>query len=105
MNDVNTMLYACAKAVKSKLRVKLKEKRKPGKYKIPKWQTNAEEEIQRMRREMSILSETKRDKDPKTRKARKVIRKYKITSDNDIPNIKEELKEKNASKSTEGKTI
>ena len=94
MNDVNTMLYACAKAVKSKLRVKLKEKRKPGKYKIPKWQTNVEEEIQRMRREMSVLSETKRDKDPKTRKARKDIRKYKITSDNDITNIKEELKEK-----------
>ena len=105
MNDVNTMLYACAKAVKSKLRVKLKEKRKPGKYKIPKWQTNVEEEIQRMRREMSILSEKKIDKDPKARKARKDIRKYKITSDNDIPNIKEELKEKSASKSTEGKTI
>ena len=102
MNDVNTMLYACAKAVKSKLRVKPKKKRKPDKHKIPKWKTNAEEEIQRMRREMSILSETKRDKDPK---ARKDIRKYKITSDNDIPNIKEELKEKNASKSTEGKTI
>ena len=94
MNDVNTMLYACAKAVKSKLRVKPKKKRKPDKYKIPKWQTNVEEEFQRMRREMSILSETKRDKDTKTRKARKVIRKYKITSDNDIPNIEEELKKK-----------
>ena len=43
---------------------------------------------------MSILSEIERNKDPKTRKARKVIRKYKITNVIDIPNIKEELKQK-----------
>ena len=55
---------------------------------------NVQKEIETMRREMSILSEKKRNKDPKTKKARKVIRKYKITSDNDIPNITEELKEK-----------
>ena len=47
-----------------------------------------------MRGEMSILSEIERDKDPKTRKTRGVIRKYKITSANDIPSIKEELKQK-----------
>ena len=40
-----------------------------------------------MRREMSILSEIEGNKDPKTRKARKVITKYKITSVNDIPSI------------------
>ena len=47
-----------------------------------------------MRGEMSILSEIERNKDPKTRKARKVIRKYKITNGIDIPSIKEELKQK-----------
>ena len=47
---------------------------------------------------MSILSEIEWNKDPKTRKARKVIRKYNITSANNIPNNKEKLKEKNASK-------
>ena len=47
-----------------------------------------------MRRQMSILSEIDRNKVLKTRKVRKVIRKYKITSDNDIPSIKEELKQK-----------
>ena len=51
-----------------------------------------------MRGEMSILSEIKWNKDPKTRKARKDIRKYNITSANDIPSNKEKLKEKNASK-------
>ena len=45
-----------------------------------------------MRGEMSILSEIERNKDPKTRKARKVIRKYKITRVIDIPSIKGELK-------------
>ena len=40
-----------------------------------------------MRGEMSILSETERNKVPKTRKARKVIRKYKITNAVDIPSI------------------
>lgn len=33
---------------------------------------------------MLILSEIKRNKDLKTRNAKKVIRKYKIASDNDI---------------------
>ena len=43
---------------------------------------------------MSIPSEIERNKDPKTRKARKVIRKYKITNAIDIPSIKEEIKQK-----------
>ena len=43
---------------------------------------------------MSILSKIEGNKDPQTRKARKVIRKYKITSANDIPSIKKELKQK-----------
>ena len=57
MNDVNTMLYACAKIVESKLGVKPEKKRKPDKNKKPKWKVNIEKEIETMRREMSILSE------------------------------------------------
>ena len=44
-----------------------------------------------MRGDMSILRNIERDKDPKTRKARMVIRKYKIASAIDIPSIKEEF--------------
>ena len=50
-----------------------------------------------MRGEISILSEIERNKDSKKkkkRKAGKVIKKHKITSANDIPGIKEELKQK-----------
>ena len=36
MNDVNTMLYACAKTVESKLGVRSKNKIKSGKNKKPK---------------------------------------------------------------------
>ena len=87
MNDVNTMLYACAN-------LELNRKRKLDKNKKPKWKINIEKEIETMRGEMSILSEIERTKDPKTRKARNVVRKYKITNVIDIPSIKEELKQK-----------
>ena len=88
MNDVNTMLYACAKAVEFKLRVKPKKKRKPGKNKKKtRWKFIIEMEIKTMRGQVLILSETERNKDPKTRKARMVIRKYKITSAINIPTI------------------
>ena len=93
MNDVNTMLYACAKTVESKLGVKPKKKRKPDKNKKPKWKINIEKEIETMRGEMSILSGTERNKDPKTRKARKAIRKYKITNAINIPSIRAELEQ------------
>ena len=36
MNDVNTMLYACARTVESKLGVKPKKKRKSAKIEKPK---------------------------------------------------------------------
>ena len=41
-----------------------------------------------------MLSKIERNKDPNTRKARKVIRKYQIENAIDIPSIKEELKQK-----------
>ena len=91
------MLYASRKIVKYKYWVKPKKERKPDK-KTQSTKINIEKEIETMRGEMSILSEIKWNKDPKTRKARKDIRKYNITSANDIPSNKEKLKEKNASK-------
>ena len=83
-----TMLYVCAKMFESKRGVKPKIKRKPDKNQKPKWKINIEKEIETMRREMLILSETERNKDPKRRKARKVIRIYKITNAIGIPSIK-----------------
>ena len=73
------MLYACAKTIESKLGVKPKKKRKLDKNKKPKWKTNTEKKTETVRGEMLIFREIERTKDPKTRKARKNIRKYKIT--------------------------
>ena len=81
------------KTVEYKLGVKLKKKWKPEeKKKKSRWKINTEKEIETMRGEMSIVNDIKRNKDPDTRKARKVIRKYSVTRDN-IPRIKEELKQ------------
>ena len=91
MSEVNDMLYACAKAVLSKRRVKPKKKKEPGKNKKSKRKINIEKEIETMGGEIPILSGIERNKDLK-RKARMVTRKYKITSVIKIPRIKEELK-------------
>ena len=69
------MLYASRKLVKYKYWVKPKKERKPDK-KNQSAKINIEKEIETMRGGMSILSEIEWNKDPKTRKARKVIRKY-----------------------------
>ena len=66
------MLCASAETVESKLEVKPKKKRKPDKNKKPKQKINIEKKIETMRGEMSILSEIERNKNPKTRKARKL---------------------------------
>ena len=58
MNNVNTLLYACAKTVESKLGVKLKKKRKPDKNK-KQWNIHIEKKIEMMRGEMLILSKQK----------------------------------------------
>ena len=52
MNDLNTMLYICAKTVESSLGVKLKKKIKPDKNNKPKWKTNIKKEIETMRRDI-----------------------------------------------------
>ena len=64
LNDVNTMLCACAKTVESKLGFKPKKKRKPDKNKKPKWRINIVKEIETMRGEMLLLSKVGRNKDP-----------------------------------------
>ena len=64
LNDVNTMLCACAKTVESKLGFKPKKKRKPDKNKKPKWRINIVKEIETMRGEMLLLSKIERNKDP-----------------------------------------
>lgn len=53
-----------------------------------------ENEVEVMRGEILILTKIKRNNNPNTRKARTVVQKYKIPNTNDIPNIKEQHKQK-----------
>ena len=94
INEINTVLYSCAKTVETNIGVKPKQKRKVTKHKKPKWKVNIEKEVEMLRGEISILSEIERKNDPRTRKARKLKRKHKIKRIEDIPGIKEELKQK-----------
>ena len=64
---------------------KIKQQAKKDKNRKLKWKINIEKEIETIRGKMPILSEIERNKDPKTRKTSKVIRKYKTTNLIDIP--------------------
>ena len=91
------MLIQCCMLVQKQLNLnfELNQKRKNlVKIKKTRWKFIIEMEIKTMRGQVLILTETERNKDPKRRKARMVIRKYKITSAINIPTIKEELKQK-----------
>ena len=65
--------------------------RKPSK---PKWQVKIDNEIENHRKEFSLLRELHKDKEIKSGTARKLLRKYKIESKDQVPAIKEELKQK-----------
>ena len=64
--------------VQKQLNLKLNLKENLIKIKKPKWEVNIEKEINTTRGEMSMLSEIERNRDPKTRKARKFISYKKV---------------------------
>ena len=64
--------------VQKQLNLKLNLKENLIKIKKPKWEVNIEKEIKTTRGEMSMLSEIERNRDPKTRKARKFISYKKV---------------------------
>ena len=71
-----------------------KKQKKINNHKLPSWKIKIEKEIEKMQGELSIIEELARSTDVKSRKARKVKKKYKIKSLKDIPTIKEILKQK-----------
>ena len=72
------MLLPCCMLVQKQLNLKLNLKENLIKIKKPKWEVNIEKEIKTTRGEMSMLSEIERNRDPKTRKARKFISYKKV---------------------------
>ncbi|XP_042883074.1 uncharacterized protein LOC122260048 [Penaeus japonicus] len=96
LTELNQLIYATSKVLQEKSGIKNKRKRNKGKRRgpsKPKWQKQIDKEIENFRREISILEEQKNGKS-KSRKSKQVIRKYQIENKEQIPVIKEELKQK-----------
>ena len=82
------MLIQCCMLVQKQLNLNFELNQREEnlvKTKKTRWKFIIEMEIKTMRGQVLILSETERNKDPKTRKTRMVIRKYTITSAINIP--------------------
>lgn len=97
LTELNQLIYATSRVLQEKSGIKNKRKRNKGKRQgpsKPKWQKQIDKEIENFRKEISILDELQRNGKSKSRKSRQVIRKYHIENKEQIPAIKEELKQK-----------
>ena len=95
LTELNQLIYATAYVVSSQINKYNDKKPRPNKCKKPKWRGKIEREIEQFRGEISILEELSKGVSVKTRKARKVIRKFNLSSEKTrIPEIKETLKQK-----------
>ena len=93
MTALNELTYATAKVIERQC-LPNRKKKKATTHKKPAWKLKIEKEIEAMRGEISILDELSRGNNVKSRKGRKVKRKYKLKSLEDIPPVKETLKQK-----------
>jgi len=91
---LNIILYTTAKVLEKRLGVKPKKKKKPTSHEKPRWRLKIEREIENMRSEISILTEIENGKNPRTRKSRKLKRRFQLTNPKEISPLKEELKQK-----------
>lgn len=96
LTELNQLIYSTSKVLQEKCGIRNRRKRSKTKRQIPpkpKWKKRIEKEIENFRKEISILEELQKST-IKSRKARQVIRKYRVENKDQIPAIKEELKQK-----------
>ena len=98
LTEVNELFYSSASVVSDTLGIKARSKpqKKP---KVPMWKRQIEKDIQKIRGEISILSEILKGSSVKERKRRALARKYKIKSNDDILPVIEKLKQQLLAKS------
>ena len=94
LTELNELIYATGKVIQKRCGVKKRKQNSVRKPNKPKWQVKLDKEIKNFRKEISLPEEPQKDKEIRSGKAKKVIRKYKIESNDKIPTIKEELKQK-----------
>ena len=93
LTTLNQIIYAAARVIESKYTKTNANKTTNGPDK-PRWKARIEKEIERMRGEISILDELSKSKPVKSRRSRITKNKYNIKSKDDIPPLKEMLKQK-----------
>ena len=97
LTEINELFYATASAVAEALglksRTRIHKKQEP-----PKWKKRIEREIQKIRGEISRLSEINKESQLKG-KGRKLMRRHNIRCKDDIPNVVEKLKQQLQAKS------
>ena len=94
LTTINNLFYATAKAITNDLGIRMKKKRKSHVNKEPKWKIRIQKEIDSLRAEISIIDEFLRDVDVRTRKSRKIKKKYNIKDKNSLQIAKETLKQR-----------
>ena len=87
MATLNELTYSTAKAITERCGMKKKNRNRTS-HKQPAWKRKIQEEIEAFRGELSILEDLSTGINVKTRKARKVKRKYKLKNENDITTAK-----------------
>ena len=94
LTSLNALVYSTAKATTAKVGVKVNMKKNYQVNKPPKWKVKIQKEIDLLRAEISILNEVSKGANLKTRKLRKIKRKYKISDEKALLSTKESLKQR-----------
>ena len=90
----NEVIYAGAYVITEKLNGKPKNYNNRRKHKQPLWKTKIEKEINEIRREVAILDGLLRGVKVKSKKLNKMKKKYAMKKREDVPPLKETLKQK-----------
>ena len=99
VTNLNHLIYATAKSATKSIGISTNKNAKKYKRSEPKWKAKIRREIDSLRGELSILTELADGRNVKTRKGRKVRRKYDIKNEANINVAKEVLKQRISVKS------
>ena len=93
LTEINQLVYAAASSVAETVGAKGPRKPKGTKRTQPKWSEKIEKEIQKLRGQLSHLSELANGSNIKEKKKKQLERKYNIKQKEDIMTAKETLKQ------------
>ena len=96
LSETNELIYATAATITETLGTQISTRKKK---KRPSWKVNLENDIKKLRSQLSGLSEIEKDSQMKQQKKNKIKRQLKIKTKEDIPKAKEILKQRIQAKS------